>query len=191
LHAGGPVAAPDGPRCGKGAASAARVEARSGCRTTPIRAVGPNGVRRRTTEAGEGESKRGAARCGTRARKRTRERRMSDELRIRSALQGARIWRRVGERDSHNPRRGGDRAQIVGAVRRAFSRLGHCRPRGLAGCGARLFLFCGCVIERGKRLCAIAHLEAAWLWRGRFWFGFSSAKRITAIFPYRHRYQFG
>jgi len=41
--------------------------------------------------------------------------------------------------------------------------------------------FCGCAIERGERLCAIAHLEAAWRWR--FWFWFFVCETDHGIFP--------
>ena len=47
--------------------------------------------------------------------------------------------------------------------------------------------FCGCAIECGERLCAVAHLQAAWLWRWRFSFWFFVCETDHGIFPYRHR----
>ncbi len=119
---------------------------------------------------------------------------------------------RAARRLSRSGRRlvaGGDRsaARSVGEVDEAFDReIGGegarlaafvDSPRGLfgersldsvmpaarfAGCGARLFLFCGCAIERGERLCAIAHLEAARLWRWRFSFWFFVCETDHGIF---------
>ena len=54
---------------------------------------------------------------------------------------------------------------------------------GIRGVRRAPLSLCGCAIERGERLCAIAHLEAAWLWRWRFWFWFIVCETVTAFSP--------